>query len=144
MEEQYIHYQECINCLNTAWRTVCELENNKPGNALWAAAYRMALVEYCKPFKRSQGLNKQPLKIENLSFDSEFKRLHEEIISLRDTVLAHCDLGPLDAKLVYGSSDSPMIVMNSTPNLPKPSDIRQLIEFVLDELYRKKSEYIPG
>jgi hypothetical protein len=58
MEDRFIHYQESITCLNRAWRTICELEEIEPGSQVWAAAYRMTIIEYCKPFKKSRGKGK--------------------------------------------------------------------------------------
>jgi hypothetical protein len=141
LEEEYIHYQEAITCLNRAWVTICELENTKSGSAIWAAAYRMTLIEYCKPFKKSTGLTKKhQLTIPN--FDSELKLIHEEIINLRDKVLAHSDLTVLDAKVYYGETHKPIISKNILKSMPAPSNIRKLIEYVLDDLYSKESEYI--
>ncbi|QVL44890.1 MAG: hypothetical protein KFB94_06145 [Methylophilaceae bacterium] len=101
MEEKYIYYQESITCLNRALRTICELEAIPPGTQVWAMAYRMTIIEYCKPFKKSRGIITAKLKMLEPQFSSEMKEIHDKLISLRDTVLAHSDLGSIDAKIVY-------------------------------------------
>ena len=143
MEERFIHYQESITSLNRAWRTICELEGIKPGTQVWAAAYRMTIIEYCKPFKKSHGKDKNNHSLPVPEFGQGMQELHDTLISLRDTVLAHSDLGPIDAKVVYGDDHEPFIIKNTLPKFPSPSDIKEIIEFVLDDLYGKESEYAP-
>jgi len=44
---------ECITNFNSARSGVaCELESSCENNILRNAAYRMALIEYCKPYKK--------------------------------------------------------------------------------------------
>ncbi len=143
-DEEYIHYQESITCLNRSWRTLCELEISNARNALWSAAYRMALVEYCKPFKVSYGKNNVKLKLPTPNLDQAELALHEKILALRDQVLAHSDLSVLDARVSYDKNASfpvPVIVVNILGELPQVTDIRNLVEQVLDGLYSKQEEY---
>lgn len=141
MEEQFLHYQESITSLNRAWRTVCELEKTDSGSALWAAAYRMAIVEYCKPFKRSHGITQKALKLEVPKLRDELNQVHNLAIELRDKLLAHSDLDSLDPKVYYSSEGAPCIVKNSSPVMPSLNELRALIESVLDHFYEKESEY---
>ena len=143
MEDRFIHYQESITCLNRAWITICELEEIEPGSQVWAAAYRMTIIEYCKPFKKSHGKDKNTYSLPLPEFSQKMQELHETLISLRDTVLAHSDLGPIDAKIVYGYKHEPLLIKNTLPKFPSPAEIKKIIEFVLDDLYRKKTEYAP-
>jgi hypothetical protein len=94
----------------------------------------LSLNGYCKPFKKSRGKDKNnhSLPVPN-----------DTLISLRDTVLAHSDLGPIDAKVVYGDEHEPFIIKNTLPKFPSPTEIKEIIEFVLDDLYSKESEYAP-
>jgi hypothetical protein len=144
MDEIYIHYQESIDSLNQAWRIVCELESVKPNGIIWNAAYRMALIEYCKPFKSSQGIIQKHHKVEIPPFDEEKQKLHENIIQLRDQILAHSDISILNATVSYDKNSEypfPLVCKNTIPNMPNLLDIRNLIEFVLDELYKKQNIY---
>ena len=143
MNEEYVHYQESLTSLNRAWQTICELESIEPKGAIWSAAYRMTLIEYCKPFKNSNA-NSKKLKIDGLIFDEEKDKLHKKILYLRDKVLAHSDIDILEAKIYYDKNavhPIPLISTNIEPNMPKLSEIRKLIEFVLDELYKKQENY---
>lgn len=144
IDEEYIHYQESVTSLNRSWRTLCELETSKAGNAIWSAAYRMALVEYCKPYKTSYSKNKVKLKLPKPNLDHKELELHEKIVGLRDQVLAHSDLSVLDASVSYDKNASfpvPLIVSNVLGELPQVTDIRNLVELVLDELYSKQGKY---
>ncbi|WP_143056968.1 hypothetical protein [Nitrosomonas marina] len=71
IDKEYIHYQESITSLNRAWRTACELESTPPGSAIWSAAYRMVLIEYCKPFKNSFDEARKRYALSVPHFDAE-------------------------------------------------------------------------
>src|SRR5437588_4295695 len=94
-EERYVHFVECIQSLNTAWRILGELAKVEPG-VVRGAAYRMALVEYAKPYKASFGIHSrgaQPYMLTPLpQLASEDLTLHALILQLRDQLLAHSDL----------------------------------------------------
>lgn len=144
IDTEYIHYQESITSLNRSWRTLCELEASESGNAIWSAAYRMALIEYCKPFKVSYGKNRERLSLATPDLDHDDLALHEKILSLRDQVLAHSDLSVLDASVCYDRNalfPVPLIVSNAFVELPEVTDIKNLVELVLDVLYSKQGEY---
>lgn len=143
MEDRFIHYKESITCLNRAWRTICELGEIEPGSQVWAAAYRMTIIEYCKPFKMSHGKGKDTYSLPLPEFRQKMQELHETLISLRDTVLAHSDLRPIDAKIVYGEEHEPLLIKNTLPKFPKPDEIKEIVEFVLDDLYGKEADYAP-
>lgn len=143
-DQNYIHYQEAITSLNRAWRTLRELEVAKPGTAMWSAAYRMSLIEYCKPFKVSYGSNKEKLSLPAPDLDQEMLKLHKAIIDLRDAMLVHSDISVMDAKVSYNHSSKfpvPLIVSKTVTNLPKVADIRALVERVLDKLYMEQEKY---
>jgi len=72
------------------------------------------------------------------------KKLHRELITLRDRFLAHSDLSPKDAKVYVGEVSGqplPLIVSNTDPQLPKPEAVRQLIERLLNCQYSRLSWY---
>ena len=144
IDEEYIHYQESITSLNRSWRTLCELEESEAGSAIWSAAYRMALIEYCKPFKISYGKNKVKHKLPTPNLDQDELALHEKILNLRDQVLAHSDLSVLDASVSYDKNASfpvPLIASNVLDELPQVTDIRNLVELILDGLYSMQEKY---
>ncbi len=141
--ERYIHYRESLTCLNRAWRTLCELEKTEPKGAIWAAAYRMSIVEYGKPFKVSRS-QKHRYKLEVPQIEAEYIELHEIVIDLRDQVVAHSDLTVLDASLSYGGSHEPCLIMNNIDSFPEAKKLRKLIERVLDQLYLQEPDYLPN
>ena len=141
MEDRFIHYQESITSLNRAWRTVRELEAAEPGSAIWAAAYRMVLVEYCKPFKRSNGLVLKTLKLDVPELIGDLNQIHDQVLHLRDKFLAHSDLDSIDPKVYYAVNGEPIILKNTSPVMPSLYELRTLIENVLNHLYERESDY---
>ena len=137
-DEPFIHFQECLSSLNRAWAVLGELVDSATSPVLRSAAYHMAIVEYAKPFKASfgSGGRKFVLPLPNLS-DSDM-RLHERLLALRDQTLAHSDLSIKDARVYVsevGGRPFPLIVSNTSPQLPAPGTVRGLIERLLDALY---------
>lgn len=96
-EERFVHFVSCITWLNNAWRLLGTI-HTQPKNPLRGPAFRFALVEYCKPYKLSHGINKK-FKLDTLLIPQEYLQLHERIISSRDQIHAHVDLTIMDAKL---------------------------------------------
>jgi hypothetical protein len=139
-EEQYVHFVECIQSLNRAWRILKELSATEPG-VVRAAAYRMALVEYAKPYKGSYGTHRRGKHAYMLSppnLTSEDIILHQRILDLRDQVLAHSDL-TLKEAIVYCArvEGKPLVTVgaNYPPSLPNVDSVLGLIERTLDEMY---------
>jgi len=143
-DEAYIHYEECNTSLNEAWQIIERLESSNDRLLSWAA-YHMALIAYARPFKESYGANKRRHRMKFPPGLSESdKKLHQELIRLRDQFLAHSDLLPKDAKVYVGEVSGqplPLIVSNTDPQLPKPEVVRQLIERLLDYQYSQLSWY---
>lgn len=144
LDEEYVHYQESITSLNRAWRTLCELESAPAGNAIWSAAYRMAIVEYCKPFTISQINKSERYKLPSPNLTDKFDKFHARLLELRNQVMAHSDLGALDAKVYYDQTAEfpvPLIVQNKMDNFPSVREIKNQVEAVLDALYQQETEY---
>ena len=141
IEETYFHYTECINSLNRAWYILCELRAVEKPKAIHAAAFRFALIEYAKPYTRSDGKhrhgrNSYKLPAPNLSQD--LLTLHQNILDLRDTFLAHNDLTLKEAKLFVTRHEAHPcvgVLSNSDPSLPDREVIIKLIESTLDQMY---------
>jgi hypothetical protein len=60
--ENYVYYQECISSLNAAWIIIDTLQSSDSHKTLAWAAFRMALIEYSKPYNNSKGVHKQKHK----------------------------------------------------------------------------------
>lgn len=144
LDEEYIHFQESITSLNRAWRTLRELETCPAGNAIWSAAYRMVVVEYCKPFTQSQINSNVRHKLPLPSIPNESKLLHERLLILRNQVMAHSDISVLDANVSYDKTadyPTPLIVKRVLDSLPSITEIKGLVEAVLDALYLQEAQY---
>lgn len=144
LDEEYIHYQESITSLNRAWRTLIELESLESGNAVWSAAYRMVIVEYCKPFTPSQINSKDRYRLPLPQIPDSSKILHERLLNLRHQVMAHSDINVLDASVSYDKTANvpiPLIVKNILDNFPSIIEIKNLVETVLDALYQQEAQY---
>jgi hypothetical protein len=145
LDEEYIHFQESITSLNRAWRTLCELEACPPGNAIWSAAYRMVVVEYCKPFTNSQINKSERHKLSLPNIPDASKLLHHQLLNLRHQVMAHSDLNVLDAAVSYDETATfpvPLIVHSVIGNFPSIAEIKSLVEAVLDRLYQQEAKYV--
>lgn len=136
-QEEYIHFHDCISSLNRCWVIINELCKSGHSPIMFDASYRMALIEYSKPFKASKGITKRHrLSLPSLSVDQTV--LHERILKLRDTFLAHSDLIEKDAKIYQGKEMGlplPVIISNTSPLLPDKGEVKALVEFLLDDLY---------
>ncbi len=144
LDEEYIHFQESITSLNRAWRTLCELESYPSGNAVWSAAYRMTVVEYCKPFTQSQINRSKRHKLPLPNIPDGSKLLHDRLLELRNQVMAHSDLSVLDPNVSYDKTADfpiPLIVKNVLDNFPSIHEIKSLVETVLDALYQQEARY---
>jgi len=146
MADKYVHFLEAKKNLNRAWRVLKELQKNPDESEVWMAAYRMCLIDYCKPFKRSNGISEKTLKLEVPNFPAHLQETHEYVMTARDKILAHSDLEPLNAKLIYSKftiSDLPMIVRTDVPNFPAIELMLELVEFAVKELARTEPNFLP-
>ncbi|WP_090634632.1 hypothetical protein [Nitrosomonas marina] len=70
--------------------------------------------------------------------------MHKKIEDLRDQVLAHCDISVLEAEVFYkpeAKFPEPLIIQNKLTDLPNITKIRELIEYVLNEIYQEQERY---
>ena len=136
--EEYIFFQECLMSLNVAWAIVDALGEDRVREILRESAFRMALIEYAKPYKQSRGIEVKKHVLPLPKLDVADQKLHSEILHIRDTSLAHSDLTVKGAKLYVGhigSTPFPLIIQNTGPSLPPLVAVRGLIKRSLDELY---------
>ena len=137
-DEPYVHFQESLSNINSAWQILGELGDVGASRILRRAAYHMALIEYAKPFKSSFGANKRRHTIAFPLTSAADVKLHRSVIDLRDQFLAHSDISIKDATVYLGQlagKPFPLIISNVDLALPEPSAIKALVERVLDALY---------
>ena len=138
-EENFIYFTLCIEWLNNAWRLLQAIQM-QPKNQLGGAAFRFALIEYCKPYKPSRGSSKQ-FKLDTSLISPVHIALHNRIIASRDQVHAHSDLTVMEAKLhvheIMGLRYT-QISQNYITGLEELPNIQQviaLIESSLENMY---------
>lgn len=144
-DEAYIFDQECLTSLNNAWRIVSTLQKVDTDRVLTWAAYRMALIEYSKPFKCSFGEGERRHRLRDLPVTDADLSLHKYILNLRDSYLAHSDIRAKDAKLHYfedaaGSAYPPMITANIDPAPPTMAAAQGLVERMIDIVEARVAE----
>ena len=112
-EEDFVHYVECIQSLNRAWSILQELATIEHPSLLHGAAFRYALVEYAKPYTRSDGDHaRRTLPPPTLS--AELLSTHHQILSLRHQVLAHTDITIKQAQLhIHSAAGKPYHIIAS-------------------------------
>ncbi len=85
-EEKYVHHVSCIDDLNRAWSILQELRRASERTAVHAAAFAFALIEYAKPYTRSDGVYKQGrhgYALPPPDLEPEELALHHQILNLR-------------------------------------------------------------
>lgn len=139
-DEDFIHYIECIDCLNRAWSVLKDIEALETKGAISAAAYRYALIEYAKPYTQSRGDLRKRRKLSHPELTPEQIALHQQIIGLRDQVLAHCDLTVKQANLhLTETAGIPSYIISSSiiDSLPPIRSVIDLLEQSLTLMYRE-------
>jgi hypothetical protein len=137
-DEKLVFDKECERTLNNAWLIICKLQEVQPDRQIASAAYRLALIEYSKPFKKTRGHGDKRYCMHALSLGETDLSLHKIILDLRDQYLAHCDIGVKDALVYRGKNgEEPVIVENTDAALPAMAAVRGLIERSLEILYAR-------
>jgi len=148
-EEIYIHLANCIDSLNTAWRILKKIKDEK-GNPLAGFAFQYALIEYSKSYKDSNSaiLNSKGKPIRKYKLGIEFipqkhLALHKRILNARDKFHVHLDLDIRDAKVYVQSTERGKNIMRSqsliygTEEMEKIDEIISLIEGALDLMHNE-------
>lgn len=141
-EEQFVHFVSCITWLNNTWILLKQIQT-QPENPLIGPAFRFALIEYCKTYKLSHGINKK-FNLDTSLIPKEHLPLHIRIIDSRDKIHAHSDLSVMDAKLfIHESMEQPYTLISQnkiygTEELKNLPEIVALIEATLDNMYVQK------
>ncbi len=142
-DEDFIHCVDCIDSLNRAWSILQDLGSVERPSAVRAAAFLFALVEYAKPYTRSEGVHgRRKLAPPQLP---ELLALHEQILDLRNQVLAHPDLTVKQAQLHLHSFDGkPNYIVSSNVghSFPSRKGVITLIERTLEQMYVKRDELL--
>jgi hypothetical protein len=139
-EEKYVHFVESIDALNRAWRLLKEVQAAKQSSLIVSAAFKFALIEYSKPYRRTVGvLGKYKLGDEYVPVSQI--DLHKRLLDWRDKVLAHSDLTLKEASVTAAMYSHGPIVTVLSNTIDAAQDIQNietiitLIEQTLDRMY---------
>ncbi len=142
-EEEFVHFVSCIQDLNTSWK-ILKLVRRRKKNSLGFAAFRLALIEYSKPFKESYGKVKAKHRLGIEYIPKDYLDLHNRILKARDTYLAHSDLNIRDARLYVSRHPWGNIatiienVVNESQEFNQLDDIIDMIEKTLKRMYEAR------
>jgi hypothetical protein len=142
-EEDFVHYVDCIDSLNRAWSILQELGTIERPSPIRGAAFLFALIEYSKPYTRSDGVHgRRRLPPPDLP---ELLALHQQILDLRNQVLTHSDLTMKEARLhLHSFNGKPyyIVASNLAPSFPSVEAVITLIERTLEQMYVKRDEHL--
>jgi hypothetical protein len=143
-EEDFIHFVSCIEDLNDAWMILKRVKRRK-SNSLAYTAFKFALIAYSRPYKISYGKVKNKHKgLGEEYVPPEYITLHNQILTARDTFLAHSDLTIKEAQLYVSKhawGKETLIsqnVINAAVEYSKIDGILDLIEKTLIGMYEKE------
>lgn len=148
-QEKYIHFVNCIESLNTAWRILNKIKEEKD-NPLSYFAFQFAIIEYSKSYKDANSAFKnekgKPIKKHKLATDfipQKHLALHTKIIDARDKILAHLDLDIRDAKIYIQNTERGKNIIRSQNLLnlaQEKKDIDEIINLIEETLYAMEKE----
>ncbi|MCX4186538.1 hypothetical protein [Methylophaga sp. OBS4] len=97
--EVFLHVQNCFSDLDDA-RNVLKAVRNSDGGIIREAAFKYAVIAYCRVYTGSQGKKGTPWrKLDERYIPDGFRELHDELLRCRDKMYAHSDRDILDAKV---------------------------------------------
>ena len=145
LEEEFIHFVSCIDCLNRVWQLINKIKAEQ-NNPLVGYAFRFALVEYAKPYNDSRGNIKRIHKLDTSFIPPDFLSLHTQIVNSRNQIHAHSDLTVMGAQLyireTQGNRFTGIVqnVITGTEEFRNIDKIQVLIERTLEKMYIKEKE----
>lgn len=136
--KEYIHFDHCINCMNSTLKILDTIQAELETNPLRGAAYRFAIVSYCIPYTDSKTEkdtqnNGDPFRLPDTHIPSDRLDLHKKIMKERHTLHAHEQLVDLDAVLHIhedGEKKYPLIPQNKMDYTKGFKDIPKIIELI--------------
>ena len=133
-EEEYLHLVVCIECFRRSANILRDLLTCELNKTLADAAYKSAIVEYVKPYSVSNGDAKFKYKLSMFELAPSDVQMHETLVVLRDKVIAHSDLTPMQGKVFPNSASeqtAAIVSLNSDPQFPAVSDVLDFVERVI-------------
>lgn len=141
-EEKYLHFRQCIEDLNDAWRVLTELRDRPEFGLVEAAAFRYALVAYARPYTRSRvNVSKQERRLGRRHVPPGYLKLHSRLLEARMKIHAHSDLSERNARLYvreFGRDKIATLLRDGIDKLEELQNLAPIIELVeqtLDRMY---------
>lgn len=143
-ELKLVHLTGCIESMSQAARladALIEADEKGRDTEMWAAAYMMLVIQYCKPFKASLDEKRQPHFLDRPDYLSASQlTVHDRLIELRDRFIAHRDLQFLGQNVGYltdGENAYPIACKKEhTVEAPDVEQIQELIKIVRENVAR--------
>lgn len=132
-EEEYFYLTMCSERLSKSITLLDLYLSSSIKDDLACSAYRMAIIEYCKPFKNTHGKHKRYV----IDFPFESNSLHNDLLSQRDKMLAHTDIFPKLGRIHYGGKDNmgmPLVSYMTDAVLPDGLIVKNLVNKILDHV----------
>lgn len=158
-KEHYIHFRSSSDILNKSRQILQNIKHHKD-HSLVGPAFQFALIEYSKPYTNSYGseLNSKGKPKHKFSLSDEFiperfKKLHKQIVTARNQILAHDDFTVKEATLHVSESYQGKLVgtvqnfVDGTEKLSQIDEIIMMIEETLDNIYpeiKRLEEALPA
>ena len=149
-EEEFIHFRSCIERLNSA-RNILLLIQEHNDHPLVGPAFQFALIEYCKPYLNSYGINvdskgkPKTIKLDGSLVPKQYEELHCRIIAARNTINAHDDLTVKEPQLHVVPLEKERFVgilqnnISGTESFTNIADIISMIEMTLTAMYLEEA-----
>jgi hypothetical protein len=148
--ELFLHAQNCFDDLDDA-RNVLKAVKKSKDDTLRNAAFKYAVIAYCRAYTLSQGKKGTPRrKLEERYIPDGFHELHSELLRCRDKMYAHSDRDILDAKVsVHEISGQkfPVQIQNVIYPLEvmaRIDEIIELTELTMDAIIDAHDELVGG
>ena len=146
-KEAFAHFEICIDHLSNAWRTLNAIKEHA-GHPLVGPAFHSALIEYCIPYTRGDGIAKPRNCLETHYVPEDFLELHKRILSSRHKVLAHTDLLLLDPKISWSVVNGQRLIARVQNNvsgleeLENLDSILKLIKGTLENMFAAREQFV--
>jgi|GEM_PF-5614987 len=143
-----LHKQNCLDDLVDA-RNVLKALNKTQDEVLRTAAFKYAVIAYCRAYNFSQGeKGTSRLKLDNSYIPQGGADLHAELIRTRDKIYAHTDRDILGAKIFLVEVTGQKLPLRTQPEfdalelMAKSNEIIELISRTIDNVIHAYSELL--
>lgn len=143
-EEEYVFLRACDNDFSMALKSLRLIDEHDFGYPQFVFL-RDAAISYGRPFSPNRGIHKKNHILDSSIIPSEFSKLHQEIVTLRNTLFAHSDIAEKNPKLALLGDTKPIFAIEHegrylTDIKDRLKDMSKLIQQLQNALTLKKVE----